>query len=206
MDPVPTEITFEPYGGFMFALAISVERASGMLDMSGQDIRYFDVELTHWQKQPDYSYVPSPLPLASCTTDHFAQNPKIVKQLPPGIINKMVCPAFNSTVTLQGARITSNTSYITLNIKKCNSTLYTNCISDGELQQLQATSGGKFQALLMLMSNTISPESQEYHHPYIDSRRMFSFTLNNGLEADIYIQESVVQTDHSLTPVPDIQE
>ena len=117
----------------------------------------------------------------------------------------LVC-AFNSTVTLQGARITSNTSYITLNIKKCNSTLYTNCISDGELQQLQATSGGKFQALLMLMSNTISPESQEYHHPYIDSRRMFSFTLNNGLEADIYIQESVVQTDHSLTPVPDIQE
>ena len=63
-----------------------------------------------------------------------------------------------------------------------------------------------FQGMTLIMGNNINPDNANYREPYLETRNDFSFTLNgSAIEADIYVEEAIVSTDHSIWPIADIR-
>ena len=146
------------------------------------------------------------VPLVPCTREHFSFNEQTLQAYDEVSGEWWKCPPMNHSFTLQGRFLSSYQQYLTLKIKKCNTTLHSNCAPDGRMAAIQARLGGKFRGLTLIMGNNINPNNAVYREPYLETRNDFSFTVDNtAVEADIYVEEAIVSTDHSLLPIADIR-
>ena len=57
---------------------------------------------------------------------------------------------------------------------------------------------------VMLVGNVINPDDQVYSEPSIESRNTFLFTTTSAQEIEGYIEDVIVNTDHSLWPIEDV--
>ena len=64
--------------------------------------------------------------------------------------------------------------------------------------------GGQFRMGVMLVGNVINPDDQVYSEPSIESRNTFLFTTTSAQEIEGYIEDVIVNTDHSLWPIEDV--
>ena len=60
---------------------------------------------------------------------------------------------------VSGSKAAAEQEWLSLTVKKCNSTLYSNCISDSDLEALQTQFGGDFRFFVTVKGNTVNPES-----------------------------------------------
>lgn len=99
----------------------------------------------------------------------------------------MLCPDLNSTIHFEGKPISSLYSYLDIRIKKCNSSLHSNCAPDALIQQME-TVMKQWMVSISLTTPVINPSNSEYKSYIIEDRNIFYFTtMEYGVSAKGYL-------------------
>ena len=77
-------------------------------------------------------------------------------------------------------------SYLTVKVKRCNSTINPTCISDVDLAALEAEMG-EFVFGLGFENVVVNPAESQYVKPMLEDRNMYSFSTSRGLTGSAYI-------------------
>ena len=141
------------------------------------------------------------MPLVACTEDHFAFSEATKEVYNTNGGSGWLCPPIGQKLTVDGKLLASNYEYFDILVKKCNTTLHSNCANETEML---ARVGGQFRMGVMLVGNVINPDDQVYSEPSIESRNTFLFTTTSAQEIEGYIEDVIVNTDHSLWPIEDV--
>lgn len=84
---------------------------------------------------------------------------------------------------------------MTVSVKKCNSTLNSNCASDQQVEALQ-NSLGYFGFAVVLINTQLNPTlSNNYLQYYLEDRNYFPFTTTLAVRGNAEIEEYQINTD-----------
>ena len=109
------------------------------------------------------------------------------------------CLPLGQNITLGGRFSSDVSSYLTLKVKKCNSTANPHCISEANMTALEAALG-EFTFIAGIINVVVNPSQPEYTQVTLEDRNFFSFSTTRAVSATGYVSELEVSTDQSLMP------
>ena len=107
------------------------------LNLNDPNITYFDISLKQFHMETVLgAFNVTEVPLVACTPQHFAFDAEIERRYHLFNGPHWRCPPLDHEFTLAGNAGSNPYSMFQVTIKKCDTTLYSNCASDAQIAAL----------------------------------------------------------------------
>jgi len=116
-----------------------------------------------------------------------------------------LCLPQNTSLSFQGKYTSDVFQYVKIGVKACSPTAGDNrtCVNQSYIDNMITTSG-PISFNYYFMNTIINPNDQDYLGSYLEDRNYFTFTMQTGMTANIFVSAYDIQSDVSLLPLTNI--
>lgn len=107
------------------------------------------------------------IPLVPCTAAHFNFSTDILQQYYQYNVGTVGwrCPPLGSELNVGGTLVSTNFKYFSIVVKKCDSSIYSNCAPDSIVASKMANTGA-FTAVVVIIDTQINPSYTNNYRGY----------------------------------------